>query len=149
MKVLLVWAQLQRRLEEAILTYGILAIAALMIANVLARSLLGFSLTFGEELSGFLIVLICFVGLSYAASRRRHIRMTAFVEQLSPVRRRRLEMVAAASTGLLLLLLTGLALRYALIVADLGSVSPVLSVPLYLVYLTAPLGFFLSESPKW
>lgn len=138
------WLELQARLEEAILAFGILSIAALMIANVLTRSLLGFSLTFGEELSQFLIVMVCFVGLSYAASQRRHIRMTAFFERLPPRPARLLATVVAASTSLLLLLLAVLALHYAWVVADLGSVSPVLGVPLFLVYLTAPLGFLAS-----
>lgn len=138
------WLRLQAKVEEAVLALGILAMAGLMIANVLTRSLFGFSLAFGEEISQFLIVLVCFVGLSYAASQRRHIRMTALSEQFAERTRRRLEALVAASTAVLLLLLSYLALRYVLVVADLGSVSPVLSVPLYLVYLVAPIGFLLS-----
>lgn len=139
------WMKLQQRLEEGVLSFGILAIALLMVANVFTRSLLGFSLTFAEEVSQFLIVLVCFVGLSYAVSQRRHIRMTAFVEQMSFEGRRLLEAAVAGSTALLLAFMAVFASRYAWIVADLGSVSPVLQVPLYLVYLTAPLGFVLSS----
>ena len=138
------WLQIQVRVEEAVLSLGILAIAGLMIANVLTRSFLGFSLTFAEELSQFLIVTVCFLGLSHAAAQRRHIRMTAFSEQLSPSARRRIGVLVAGSTSLLLLLLAVLALQYVWIMAGLGSVSPVLGVPLFIVYLVAPIGFVLS-----
>ena len=138
------WLRIQAKIEETLLAGGILAIACLMVANVVSRSFFGFSLTFAEELSQFLIVLVCFVGLSYAAAQRRHIRMTAFSEQLPLERRLRLGALVAASTSLLLLVFVLLALRYVWVIADLGSVSPVLGVPLYLVYLVAPLGFLLS-----
>lgn len=137
------WIRLQRRLEEAVLAYGILAMAALMIGNVLTRTFLGFSLTFGEELSQFLIVTICFVGLSHAAGLQRHIRMTAFVEMLAGRPRHRAQAAIAVVTALLLLLLLVWSIRYVVVMADLGSVSPVLGVPAYLVYCVAPLGFAL------
>ncbi len=140
------WLRMQAKLEEILLAGGILAIAGLMVANVLTRSLFGFSLTFAEELSQFLIVLVCFVGLSYAAAQRRHIRMTAFSEQLPLERRLRLGAFVAASTSILLLVFVLLSLRYVWVMADLGSISPVLGVPLYLVYMAAPFGFLLSAA---
>ena len=140
------WLRLQARIEELLLATGILAIAGLMIANVLTRSLLGFSLTFGEELSQFLIVMVCFVGLSYGVSERRHIRMTAFSDRLRGRARWLASAFVSASTAVLMALLAWAAIEYVRVVADLGSVSPVLSIPLYLVYLAAPLGFVLSSA---
>lgn len=140
------WLQIQKRIEEAILAGGILTIAALMIANVLTRSLFGFSLTFGEELSQFLIVLVCFVGLSYAVSQRRHIRMTAFSDLVTGPARWLLAATISATTSALLAFMAWVAAGYVRVVADLGSVSPVLSVPLYVVYLAAPFGFGLSAA---
>ncbi|REJ76939.1 MAG: TRAP transporter small permease [Acidobacteria bacterium] len=140
------WLTLQSKLEEGLLAYGILAIALLMVLGVLTRSLLGFSLTFAEEVSQFLIVMICFVGLSYAAGRRRHIRMTALVEGVGGRARTALEVLVSASTALLLLLAAAWSVRYVLVMADLGSISPVLSVPLYMVYAVAPLGLLLAAA---
>jgi TRAP-type C4-dicarboxylate transport system permease small subunit len=49
------------------------------------------------------------------------------------------------STAALLFFFAFLALRYAFgTVRELGSRSPVLGIPLYLVYLAAPLGFALA-----
>jgi TRAP-type C4-dicarboxylate transport system permease small subunit len=132
------------RLEEACLAGGIAGIAALTIANVLGRTLFGTSLAFAEEVSGFLIVFVTFLGIGYAAARRRHIRMTVLSELLPENASRRLDRVVAMTTAALLFVLTYLGLSYALgTMRTLGSVSPVLGVPLWIVFLSAPLGFFL------
>jgi TRAP-type C4-dicarboxylate transport system permease small subunit len=133
-----------RRVEQFVLAWSILAIAALTVANVICRSLLGFSLAFAEELSQFLIIAVTFVGLSYAAGRGRHIRMTALYDQL-PARYRRLMMIViSATTSLLLLVLAVWAVRYVATVRFLGTVSPALQVPLFLVYAIVPLGLLLA-----
>jgi len=133
-----------QRVEEVLLATAILAIAGLTIVNVISRSVFGASLASTEELCQFLIVLVTFVGLSYGAGKGRHIRMTALYDQFGEENRKRMMVVIAGSTAILLLYLAWLALDYVLVVRRLGSVSPVLQVPLYLVYLTAPVGLVLA-----
>jgi len=129
-----------RRIEAAVLATAMLGIAATTIANVVARNLLDHNLAAAEEVNRFLIVLVCFVGIGYAAGHGRHIRMTAIYDQL-PERGRKVVMVLIdALTALLLYALAWFAWRYTRIV---DNVSPVLGVPLRLVYLVAPLGLFL------
>lgn len=131
--------------EEICLAGGILGIAALTIGNVLARSLFGTSLFFAEELSQFLIVVVTFVGLGYAVGKGRHIRMTALYDQLPLRWRKGIMLLITSTTALLLFYLAYLAADYAFgTVRELGSVSPVLRVPLWQVYLVAPLGFVLA-----
>lgn len=129
-----------QRIEATILAGSVIAMAAITIVNVFARNLLRRNLAAAEELNQFLIVVICFVGLSYAASRGRHIRMTALYDQLGPRARKTLMIVISATTAGLMFLLGWFALSYAW---SVDRVSPVLGVPLYLVYLAAPLGMFL------
>lgn len=143
-RLLSVLSTLVTRVEEACLAGGIAGIAVLTIANVVGRTLFGQSLAFAEEVSGFLIVFVTFLGIGYAAARGRHIRMTALLELLPEAHRRRLDRVVAITTAALLFGLSYLGLRYCLgTMRTLGSVSPVLGVPLWLVFLSAPLGFFL------
>lgn len=132
------------RIEEWLLAGAILLMALLTIANVVARTAFGTSLAFAEELSQFAIICVTFIGLSYSTSRGRHIRMTALYDQLGVRWRKRLMILITGSTAVLMLLLTWYALRYLSTVYQLGSVSPVLQVPLYLAYLAAPLGFVLT-----
>lgn len=130
--------------EGFLLAFAIIAIASLTILNVFARSLLGFSFAFTEELCQFLIVLVTFAGLSYGASKGRHIRMTALYDLLGGRARKAAMIGIAGFTALLLFWLAGYAVNYVLVVRRLGSVSPVLQVPLYLVYLAAPAGLVLA-----
>jgi len=133
-----------QRVEEVMLALAILLIAGLTIANVVARSVFGASMASAEELCQFLIVLVTFVGLSYGASKGRHIRMTALYDTLAPRARKGAMLLIVCSTAALLFYLAWLALDYVLVVRRLGSVSPVLQVPLYLVYLAAPCGLVLA-----
>lgn len=133
-----------RRLEELVISFGVLAVAGLMIGNVACRTLFGFSLAAAEELSQFLIILITFVGLSYAAGLGRHIRMTALYDLLGHKARKTMMVFIAGSTGLLMLLLAWYAVRYVDTVAMLGTSSPVLQVPYAVVYAVVPLGFLLT-----
>ena len=129
-----------RRAEAALLATSILGIATLIVFNVAARALTGSSIAATGEICQFLILLVTFAGLSHAAGAGRHIRMTAFHDLLGPQGRRRLLLVVSAATALLLALLSLYASHYVLVMYRLGSVSPVLQVPLYLVYSCAPLG---------
>jgi len=76
------------RIEEILLSSSVLLIAAMTIANVFCRSLLGFSLAVTDEVAQVAIIVLCFTGLSYAAGKGRHIRMTAIYDMLPPVARK-------------------------------------------------------------
>lgn len=132
-------------LEECILSGSILIIAGLTIANVFCRMFLGFSLALSEEVSQFLIVLVTFVGLSYGASKGRHIRMTAFYDELPDGPRRALRIFICFSTSVLLAYLAWFATTYVGTVAALGTISPALSIPFSWVYISAPLGLGLAS----
>ena len=136
--------QIIQRIEEVLLATGILVIAALTIVNVFTRSALGLSLAFAEELSQFFIIVVTFVGAGYAASQGRHIRMTALYDQLSERRRKVLMLAISGSTCALCCALVFWSLRYANTVRELGTVSPALEVPLWLVYMAAPIGLGLT-----
>ena len=145
MRILQVTFRVVTRIEELSLAWGILGIAALTIANVIGRTLFDRSVFFAEELSQFLIVFVTFMGLGYGASRARHIRMTAIYDQLPHRARKVLMSIITGTTAALLFGFTWLAVRYVLgTVQPLGAVSPALQVPVYLVYLSAPLGLFLA-----
>jgi TRAP-type C4-dicarboxylate transport system permease small subunit len=138
--------QLIRRVEAAVLAISILGIAVLIVLNVAARALTGSSIAATGEVCQFLILLVTFAGLSHAAGSGRHIRMTAFHDLLGLQGRRRLLLFVSAATALLLALLALYACHYVAVMYRLGSVSPVLQVPLFLVYACAPLGLLAATA---
>jgi TRAP-type C4-dicarboxylate transport system permease small subunit len=129
-----------RRLEELIIAAGILVMASVTVANVFTRVVLGFSLSFAEELAQCCVIAVTFVGTAYAARLGRHIRMSALADQLGEPARRRLLAFVSGSTALLMFVLTAASLRYLETMWALGSVSPALRLPMVAVYAWVPLG---------
>lgn len=133
-------ALIVQQIERWILTSAVLAMAANTIVNVFARNLFGQNLAASQELNEFLIIIVCFAGLSYAASQGRHIRMTAIYDQLSDRYRRLLMIFISATTAALLFTLAWFGASYA---GSVDRISPVLGIPLRIVYAIVPLGLTL------
>jgi C4-dicarboxylate transporter DctQ subunit len=132
------------RFEAFVLAFGVLLMAANSIANVIGRFVFAQSIYFTEELNQFLIVLVTFVGLGYAARKGRHIRMSAVYDQLSDRQRKAMMIVISAITAAVMFVLAYYSYVYVARVASLGKVTPSLQVPLYLTYLWVPLGFIIT-----
>jgi len=137
-------ARIIQTLEEWMLAGSILTLAALSIGNVIARNLFNSSITAAEELSQWLMITICFVGLSYAVSRGRHIRMTALYDLLNPRWKKAFALAISILTSLLMAVLGLYACSYVRTVYQLGGISPALRIPFWIFYLSAPLGLFLA-----
>jgi C4-dicarboxylate transporter DctQ subunit len=132
------------RFEAFVLAFGVLLMAANSIANVIGRFVFARSLYFSEELNQFLIVLVTFVGLGYAARKGRHIRMSAVYDQLSDRQRKAMMILIAGVTAAVMFVLAYYSYVYVARVATLGKVTPSLQVPLYLTYFWVPLGFIIT-----
>jgi C4-dicarboxylate transporter DctQ subunit len=129
--------------EALILAYGIILMAAVSIINVIGRTV-GQSLYFAEELNQFLIVLVTFVGMGYASRKGRHIRMSAFYDQLGERGRKFLMILICAFTAIVMFMLAYYSYGYVARIERLGKVTPALQVPLYLTYIWVPIGFVIT-----
>lgn len=144
LRALAVVDRLIARFEKIVLTYGVILMAVNSVANVIGRFVIGQSIYFSQELNEFLIVLITFVGLGYATRQGRHIRMSAFYDQLPDRGRKILMIIIAAVTGAMMLALAYYSYTYVDRLARLGKVTPSLQVPLYITYLWVPVGFTIT-----
>ncbi|MCL5776083.1 TRAP transporter small permease [Limibaculum sp. FT325] len=132
------------RLEAAVLAAGVILMAVLSVANVVGRFLFGQSIFFAEELNQFLIVLITFFGIGYAARQGRHIRMSAFYDAMPDRARKALMVVIALVTAAAMFVLAWYALAYVQSVHETGRVAPALRVPIWLTLVWAPVGFVVT-----
>jgi C4-dicarboxylate transporter, DctQ subunit len=130
--------------EEFLLASSVLVIAVMTTANVFCRSVLGFSLPATDEVAQVSIVVLCFTGLSYAAGKGRHIRMTAIYDQLPPRIRKPLMVLITGGTAAILVVLAWYALIYVVTVYRLGGISPALRLPYWIPYSVAPVGLLLA-----
>ncbi len=69
------------RFERFAVSWSIIVMAFVAIANVLSRNLLNHSFTWAEEVTQFTIVWVTFVGMSHAARNGAHIRMSALSDK--------------------------------------------------------------------
>jgi C4-dicarboxylate transporter, DctQ subunit len=135
--------------ESYVLAWGVILMAINSVANVVGRFVFSHSLYFTNELNEFLIVLITFVGLGYAARKGRHIRMSAIYDQLPDLGKKVLMILIAAVTGAVMFVLAWYSYEYVSRVARLGRVTPALQLPLYITYLWIPLGFAITGIQYW
>ncbi len=130
--------------ERWVLIASILLMAAMNIANVVARNLFNNSLTFSQDVNQILIILVTFLGIGYAARRARHIRMSAFYDQLTGKSRKGLLLVILVGTAALMFVLCYYSLQYTLQQYRYGGSTPALQIPWWTVYLWVPVGFLLA-----
>lgn len=130
--------------EEGILSYGTLALAALVIGSVVSRAVFNYSWIFMEEVASTIMILITFLGLGYCVRKARHIRMTALHDMMPKPIRKVLIFVVSFGTGLVMIAMGYWAYLYTIQVYTTGNVTPALRVPQYLVVLWVPVGFFMA-----
>lgn len=132
------------RFEAVVLAVGVLLMAGFSVANVIGRFVLGESLFFVEELNRFLIVLITFVGIGYAARMGRHIRMSALYDSLPDGVRKVLMVFICLVTASAMFTLAWYAYGYVVSVAETGRIAAALRIPVYLTFVWVPVGFVIT-----
>lgn len=132
------------RFESFALAAGVLLMAVNTVANVVGRFIFQHSIFFTEELNRILIILITFAGVGYAARHGRHIRMSAIFDTLPVSSRKLLMIVIAAITSVAMFALCYFSFRYIGKVATSGRVLPALQIPVWWIFVWAPVGFFVT-----
>ena len=132
------------KLEEFIMATGIILMAINTIINVISRFIFNHSIIFAEELNSTFILLVTFAGIGYAARHGRHIRMSAIYDHLPDKARKILMTVIVAVTAVFMLFLAYYSVQYIFHVYSKGRVMPALGMPVYIIYLWVPVGFFIT-----
>ncbi|MGM0431164.1 MAG: TRAP transporter small permease [Spirochaetota bacterium] len=131
------------RIEVGIITGSTAMLAVLLIANVIARTFYR-SLYFSEEVASFFVMLITFIGTSYAARRARHIRMGAILEAFPPKLEKIMVMIISAVSAVVLMILAYHSWRYMMATQISGQRTPSLNMPYWYFLIVAPVGFFMA-----
>jgi C4-dicarboxylate transporter DctQ subunit len=132
------------RVEEFIIAGSIIIMSALLVLNVFMRAVMNNSLTFTDEAGRFLIIIVTFIGSSYAARQGRHIRMSAIYAIFPKTVRKVMMIFITLLTSAVLMILAYFAWKYTQFNFYSGRVSNALEVPMYLIYVFVPIGMFLT-----
>ena len=126
--------------EVGALSIGVAALAVLLIANVVARSFFQ-SIYYADEITKFLIILISFVGVSYAARKARHIRMGAFLDLMPEKMEKVFIFVIASVNAVVMGIMAYYSYIYMLNVMRAGQQTSALQVPYWTFLVIIPIGF--------
>lgn len=131
------------RISAAVACVALGALVVLITLQVVRRRVLDAPIVYTDEVSGYLLVAVTFLGLGYALLHGDHIQVEFLTSRLAPGRRRWLRagacLLGLAFTGLLTARTAALALDS----ARLGAFSITSQVPLAPIQAIAPLGFAL------
>lgn len=131
------------KFEVWVLLISTAGLAVLLIANVIARNLYR-SIHFAEEISKLFIILITFIGTSYAARKARHIRMGALLEALPAKIEKIMILLISAVSAIVMFILAYIAFRYMVDLQIRGTLTPSLRAPYWLFIIAAPIGLFMA-----
>lgn len=129
--------------EVTILCIAISMLALFIIVNVFAR-FFHQSIFFVEEVSEFLIILITFVGASYATRRARHIRMGALLDLMPDRLEKAFILFISAVSALVMFVMAWYAWHYMLGRYTAGETTSALRAPRWIFLVIIPIGFFAS-----
>jgi len=132
------------RVEAVVLAVGVLLMAAMSVGNIFGRFLFGQSIYFAEEVNQFLIILITFIGIGYAARMGRHIRMSAIYDALPDAGRKVMMIVIALVTAAAMFVLAYYSFVYVASVYATGRVSASLRIPIFITQIWVPFGFVVT-----
>lgn len=135
---------LNERLEESLSVVLLALIVALVCANVLARYVLNASLSWGEELVGWLFIWFIWMAVSYVFRQDRHIEIAFLKERLPEAAQRRLTLVVRLAVVAFLVTISIHCIELMLNPMVRSQVSVVLQMPVPLYYASAPAGALLS-----
>jgi TRAP-type C4-dicarboxylate transport system permease small subunit len=131
------------KVEEGVIAFGIILLTIFVFFGVCARTL-NFSWTGTEEVSMFLIIWVTFMATSWASREGRHITMSAFLD-LAPERIRIIMLtVIGFITGLFCFGIAIVGCHFIYLALKVSHVTPALRVPLWPVYISLPIGLFLT-----
>ena len=119
-----------------------LAIALLLITDVLAREIGGSSIWGAQRVSVYLMIVTGFLGLGLAADRGRHLR-PRFADRLIPKK-----FVAGASRAgsaimfAVFVYFAWLGVKFVMAAHQFGDLAQTIKIPLWLIELIVPYAFF-------
>lgn len=134
-------SRLSEKVEEFLISFGIIVMASVAILNVIGRNVFQNSFSWVEEVTQFSVVLVTFVGTAYAARKGAHIRMSMLSDVLGPRTKKALALTVSLGTALFMFYLTGYGAIYVKNLYAMKKYTLGLQVPVCVIMFWVPVGF--------
>lgn len=141
MKVL---KKIDENFERVILSILVLLIVLVMLLQIVCRYIFNNSLIWSEEFCRYCYIYFVFVGTALAVREQSELRVDAVVSILPKKTRRALNVVVDVIVFLMLVYLSYWSIPMVWAMYQKGGSSPAMKLPMFIVYLSAPIGLILS-----
>ncbi|MDQ0429431.1 TRAP-type C4-dicarboxylate transport system permease small subunit [Planomicrobium stackebrandtii] len=130
-------------LEEVILFAAFLIMTIIAFGNVVSRNLANISLSFTEEITINLFVLLTFVGTAVGVRRYAHLGFTLIFDHMNPLFKKLLVLFSTLMGLVLFGILLWYGIQMVLFQMDIGQTTPALGWPQWVLSSALPIGAFL------
>jgi len=135
---------IDQHIEELILSFLLMLIACVMMLQVFMRYVVGSSLSWAEEFCRYLFIWSSLLSIGYSIRKKTILRVDSLIEAL-PFKVKKFFRVAIELVVLTFFTYLFLnAIPVVGMIKESGQVSPAMEIPMYLVYLSAVVGFLLA-----
>lgn len=132
-------------IEESIVGFSLLASTLLITINVILRFFFGAGISWNDELVRYLIIVLTFVGSAVCVRTGKHIAIDVLIDRLKGNKRNYL-LIFINTVGLIFMLSVAIySLKLISHNFKFPQLSPALQVPMWIPYLSIPIGFLLSS----
>lgn len=130
-------------LEEVILFTAFLVMTIIAFGNVVSRNIANISLSFTEEITINLFVLLTFVGAAVGVRRYAHLGFTLIFDHMNPLFKKVLVIFSALMGLILFGILLWYGIQMVLFQMEMGQATPALGWPQWILSSALPIGAFL------
>ncbi|WP_300459394.1 TRAP transporter small permease subunit [Desulfobacula sp.] len=129
--------------ENFIVSTSMIVTASSLLLSVICRQL-NIIMAGGEEVALFAIVWMTFLGTALCARKGNHIVMSAVLDSISTNKKKKVVTAICLFSALFCFLLFIFGTQLTWDVFQRGQVTPALRAPLWCMYISLPIGFFLT-----
>jgi len=131
------------RIEDFFISMALLFVTLLLFINVITRYFFGYSIKWAEELTRYLLIWVTFIGSSVCVRKQKHVGIDILLTKCSIGMKWVVKLIIAVICLSFSFILTfyGWKITYSVILSK--QLSPAMMLPMYLVYISIPIGGFL------
>lgn len=131
------------RIEEFFISTSLLFVTLLLFVNVLTRYCFGYSMKFAEELTRYLLIWITFIGSSVCVRKQKHVGIDILLIKCPIGMKWVVKLIIEVICLLFSFILTFYGWKITSSVILSKQLSPAMMLPMYLAYISIPVGGFL------
>lgn len=127
-------------IEEVVSSFFLGLMAIVITTQVIFRYFISYSLAWPEELGRYLFIASVYIGASYVEQNQKHLAITVLCTNGGTWCKKWLPLVAMSISTMFCILMTVWGAQMVLFMYKTGQLAPAIEIPMYIVYLSIPLG---------